>query len=275
MRIAVIAPGMMGGAIAQRLHACRAQVAVTLEGRSAASAARAAGLMTHPTEAALVGWADLVLSVLPPGAALALAERLAPILVPRGGDVTFADCNAVSPAKVQAIAAVLPGVKFVDIGIIGGPPRNDDSGPRLYASGADAEGLIGLGDRGIDLRVIEGGVGGASALKMSYAGITKGITALGSAMALGAAQAGAGEALRAELGASQPDILRYLQRSVPDMFSKAYRWVAEMEEISAFLGDLPAASIYQGAAGLYQNLADGGTNVETLRTFYRRAESKS
>ena len=275
MRIAVIAPGMMGAAIAQRLHACRAEVAVTLEGRSAGSAARATGLMTLPSEAALAGWADVVLSVLPPGEALALAQRLAPVLLPRGRAVIYADCNAVSPASAQAIAAVLPGVRFVDIGIIGGPPRGDDNGPRLYASGDDAADLVALQQRGIDLRVIEGGIGAASALKLGYAGITKGITALGSAMALGAGRAGVAEVLRAELAASQPEVLRYLQRSVPDMFAKAYRWVAEMEEISAFLDGMPAAPIYEGAARLYENLAEGGDEIGVLAEFYRRSESKA
>jgi putative dehydrogenase len=276
MKIAVIAPGMMGAAVAQRLHACRATVAVTLEGRGAATAARATGLMQLPSETALAAWADVVLSILPPGDALALAQRLAPVLVPRGQKVIFADCNAVSPATARDVAAALPGIGFVDIGIIGGPPRGDDAGPRLYASGEDAPRLAELATRGIDYRIIFGGIGAASALKMGYAGITKGITALGSAMALGATAAGAADALRAELAASQPEVLRYLQRSVPDMFGKAYRWVAEMEEISAFLGDLPATPIYQGAAQLYAHIAadqaapDPAGAVAKLRAFYRK-----
>jgi putative dehydrogenase len=275
MRIAVIAPGMMGAGVAQRLRARGGDVAVTLEGRGSASATRAAGMATMESEAALAGWADLVLSILPPGEALGLARRLAPVLRPRGKSVIFADCNAVSPDTVRDVAAALPGVAFADIGIIGGPPKGDDAGPRLYASGDAAEALLPLRDHGIDLRPITGGVGAASALKMSYAGITKGITALGSAMALGATAAGADAALRAELAASQPDVLRALQRSVPDMFGKAYRWVAEMEEIAAFLGDTPAAKIYEGAAGLYDRIAadqdapapDGP--VAKLRAFYR------
>jgi 3-hydroxyisobutyrate dehydrogenase-like beta-hydroxyacid dehydrogenase len=271
MRIAVIAPGNMGAAVARRLHERGAEVAVTLEGRSPASARRAAGLTALPTEATLAAWADTVFSILPPGDALALARRLAPAL---HGKI-FADCNAVAPATVREIAAALPGVRFVDIGIIGGPPRGDDAGPRLYASGDAAAALTKLRDRGIDLRPIEGGIGAASALKMSYAGITKGITALGSAMALGAAAAGAAEALRAELAASQPEVLRSLERGVPGMFDKAHRWVAEMEEISSFLGEIPAAPIYQGAARLYEAIAadmarpapDGP--VARLRAFYQ------
>jgi L-threonate 2-dehydrogenase len=255
MRIAVIAPGAMGASVARRLHAGGAEVAVTLAGRSAASAARAAGLPMLPDEALLAAWADLVLSIVPPAEALPLARRLAPVLVPRGSAVVFADCNAVSPETVQTIAAALPGVGFVDIGIIGGPPKTDDAGPRLYASGAGAPALLALRGHRLDLRPIEGGIGAASALKMSYAGITKGLTALGSAMALGAARAGVAEALIAELAASQPAVLAYLRRGVPDMFGKASRWVAEMEEIAAFLDPMPFAPAYLAAARHYAAIA--------------------
>jgi 3-hydroxyisobutyrate dehydrogenase-like beta-hydroxyacid dehydrogenase len=250
MRIAVIAPGMMGASLAQRLRQRGAEVAVTLAGRGPASAKRAAGLALKDSETALAQWADVVLSILPPGDALALAERLAPVMAGK----IYADCNAISPATMRAVAAALPGARVADGGIIGLPAQSGP-GPRLYVSGDAAEALLPLKDWGIDLRPIAGGIGAASALKMSYAGITKGLIALGSAMALGATQSGAAEALRAELAASQPDILRVLDSGVPGMFDKAYRWVAEMEEISAFLGGLPAAPIYQGAARLYEAIA--------------------
>lgn len=271
MKIAVIAIGAMGAGVAQRLHARGAEVAVTLEGRSAASAARAAGLATQPSETALAEWADVVLSILPPGEALALARRLAPHVAGK----IFADCNAVSPATVAEVAAAVPGARFADGGIIGGPPGPSGPGPKLYVSGPAAEALLPLRSHGIDVRAIEGGIGAASALKMSYAGITKGLTALGSAMALGAAGAGAAAALRAELADSQPEILRILSRAVPDMFPKAYRWVAEMEEIADFLGESPAAAIYTGMAGLYDRLAadqaaGGSGAIAALAAFYRK-----
>jgi len=62
------------------------------------------------------------------------------------------------------------------------------------------------------------------------------------------------------------------------MFDKAYRWVAEMEEISAFLGDLPAAPIYQGAARLYEAIAADRVSskpdgmVARLAAFYSGAK---
>ena len=53
---------------------------------------------------------------------------------------------------------------------------------------------------------------------------------------------------------------------MPRMYSKAYRWVAEMEEISAFVGEDPAgAQFYQAAARLYERIAADheGPNTET------------
>ena len=243
-------------------------MAVTLAGRSSASAARAEGLAQVPSESDLVAWADIVLSILPPGEALALARRLAPLLAGK----VFVDCNAISPETVRAVGAAVPEAGFCDAGIIGGPPKADDAGPRFYASGDLAARLVSLREIGLDWRPIEGGIGAASALKMSYAGITKGLTALGAAMALGASRAGAADALRAELAYSQPEILGMLQASMPPMFDKAYRWVAEMEEIAAFHGG-ETAGLYRAAAALYRldraTPAEAGP-VAILREFYRK-----
>jgi len=62
-----------------------------------------------------------------------------------------------------------------------------------------------------------------------------------------------GAALKAELAASQPQLLAMLQKRVPDMVPKAYRWVAEMEEIAAYFAGLPSQGAgYEGAARLYE-----------------------
>ena len=113
-----------------------------------------------------------------------------------------------------------------------------------------------LRDWGLDWRAIDGPVGAASGLKMSYAGITKGSTAIAAAMLLGAARFGCGEALIAELSKSQPEMLKRMRGSIPTMYDKAYRWVAEMEEISDFHGSAkPAADIYAAIARHYEFLA--------------------
>ncbi|MGO8996472.1 MAG: 6-phosphogluconate dehydrogenase, partial [Polyangiaceae bacterium] len=65
------------------------------------------------------------------------------------------------------------GIAFVDAGIIGGPPR-DDYGPTFYASGPDVAAFEALNAYGLNVRVLEGPIGRASALKMCYGGLTKG-----------------------------------------------------------------------------------------------------
>ena len=81
---------------------------------------------------------------------------------------------------------------------------------------------------------------------MSYAGITKGVTAIAAIMVLGATRAGAADALIAELRESQPQLAARFAKGLPDMVPKAYRWVAEMREIAAFLdGDPAGAAMFE------------------------------
>jgi putative dehydrogenase len=257
--IAVMSQGSMGSGVGKRLHESGAEVRTLLSGRSAASAerARAAGMQAMASERELLDGADFFLSILPPGEAETIARQLAPALTSLARKPVYVDCNAISPQTAQRVAAIVAstGAKFVDGGIIGGPPRPGYS-PAIYASGPAVGETAVLRDWGIDWRPIDGPVGAASGLKMSYAGITKGITALGSAMMLGAARFGCAEALVAELSQSQPQIFKYLSASIPRIYDKAYRWVAEMEEISDFHGTCkPAADIYAAIARHYEALA--------------------
>ncbi|HEV2099896.1 MAG TPA: DUF1932 domain-containing protein [Stellaceae bacterium] len=257
--IAIIAQGMMGAGVGRRFHESGAEVRTLLSGRSTASAerAQAAGMKPAIDERALLTGADFFLSILPPGEAEALADRLAPALTSLDHKPVYVDCNAVSPQTAARIGEIIAptGADFVDGGIIGGPPRPNYS-PTIYASGPTAGQTAVLRDWGIDWRVIDGPVGTASALKMSYAGITKGTTAIAAAMLLGAARFGCGEALIAELTESQPEMLARMRSGIPRMYDKAYRWVAEMEEISDFLEqNPPSRDIYAAVARLYGYLA--------------------
>jgi L-threonate 2-dehydrogenase len=257
--IGIIAQGMMGAGVGRRLRESGATVRTLLSGRSAKSAerARAAGMEPAADAHALLADADFFLSILPPAEAEPLAQRLAPTLKALDRKPIYVDCNAVSPQSAVRIGEVIApsGADFVDAGIIGGPPRPGYS-PTIYASGPRAGQSAVLRDWGIDWRVIDGPVGAASALKMSYAGITKGTAAIAAAMLLGAARFGCGEALIAELTESQPEMLARMRSGIPRMYDKAYRWVAEMEEISDFLEtNPPSRDIYAAVARLYDHLA--------------------
>jgi 3-hydroxyisobutyrate dehydrogenase-like beta-hydroxyacid dehydrogenase len=252
--VAVIAPGTMGAAVGKRFVDHGLKVLTSLQGRSRETASRAknAGMVAASDEE--IASADFLLSILPPGDALSLAQRFVPSLGANNSKPVYVDCNAVSPATLESVAAAIAptGCPFVDAGIIGPP-----AAPRFYVSGPAAPRLAALRDYGLDVRVLDGALGAASALKMSYAGITKGTQAIGAAMILAAARAGSAQALLEELQFSQKEMFAWLKRNLVTMPPKAYRWVAEMHEIADFVGDDPAAhKLYRGAANFYERIAE-------------------
>jgi putative dehydrogenase len=270
--VAVIAPGMMGAAVGKRLVDNGVKVLTSLKGRSAETAtrAKAAGMAAADDEE--IAASDFILSILPPGDAVALAERFQPALKASNAKPVYVDCNAINPKTVDRVAAVIAPTDcpFVDSGIIGSPPKPGDAGPRFYASGPAAPRFATLRQYGLDVRVLDGAMSAASALKMSYAGITKGTQAIGAAMMLAATRAGSADALFAELSSSQKEMFAWFKRGLALMPPKAYRWVAEMHEIAGFVGEDPTAhELYEGAAHFYERIAedfDGGKKDVTALT---------
>ena len=256
--VAIIAPGNMGAAVAKRLTEHKVTVLTALAGRSEASAKRAREAGMRAVDDRELAQADFLLSIVPPGDALALAKRLAGVLNAANNKPIYVECNAVSPQTMLDIADVIgaTGCPFVGAGIIGPPLRPGTSNTKFYAAGPAAGLFAKLNDYGLIVRVLQGPLTAASALKMSYAGITKGFTALGAAMMLAATRGGSAEALQRELAESQPALLGYLTRQVPNMYSKAYRWVAELEEIAAFVGkEHDEHAMLEAAARLYERIA--------------------
>ncbi|OJT10729.1 hypothetical protein TRAPUB_12761 [Trametes pubescens] len=290
--IAVIAPGSMGAAVGHRFTKAGCTVLTTLVGRSPATIerARAAG-MQDASLAEIATRAQWVLSILPPSSALAFAESFQKAYAEAGAGrgLAFVDCNAVSPQTAKTVARVFEGsaVRFLDAGIVGGPP-SDTYNPAFYASAApeDADlldafvGLEKWGLRVVPLRGEGAGIGDASALKMSYAGISKGFTGLVSTMILAAhaSSPATAQALLHELHDSQPFVLERIVKGVPSMLPKAYRWVGEMEEISAFvregLGE-GEAHIHHGFAHVYERVEKSlpeGDDVGVLKKFVQDAK---
>src|SRR5690606_19953980 len=206
--IAITSPGNMGAAVGGRLAANGIKVLTKISGRSAASRDRAQVHGLTDASDAELAQADFLLSIAPPKEAVTIAETLAPALRDGGAKAVYVDCNAISPATAARIGQVLADTDaaYVDGGIIGGPPREGYT-PRLYVSGPEAERALVLNDYGLDVRTVEGGIGAASALKLSYAGINKGVIGLGAAMVLAARRAGVEDALLRELSESQRGLL--------------------------------------------------------------------
>jgi len=268
LTVGLLSPGDMGGATGRVLQAGGARVLTCLAGRSERTRglAAAAGFSDVPTPDDLVREADIVLCILVPSEARGVAAAVAAAIRRTGADVTYADCNAISPDTVREIGATITaaGGRFVDAGIVGGPPQVGKAGTRYYASGADADRFAALAQHGLEVRVIGPEIGQASGLKMCYAALTKGVTALGTELLLAAHLLGLGDALRAEQRDSTPELLASLMRSLPAMPPKAYRWVGEMEEIAATFAEVGLTpQMFAGAADIYRLVAETPIGKET------------
>ncbi len=235
--VAVVSAGDMGHAVGAVLANSGLEVITALDGRSQRTVdlAAKAGMVDVGDAGTLVARAEIVLSIIPPDQAIGFADQISAAVKSAGADVVFVDCNAISPDTTGKLGGIVTasGARFVDAGIVGGPPKIGGRGPRFYASGEHAGAFAVLADHGLDVRVIGDAVGQASALKMCYAAITKGAALLGVGALVTAEALGVGGLLRDEMRSSQAAMLDWLGGRTPGMPPKVYRWIGEMEEIAA------------------------------------------
>ena len=267
LTVGIISPGDMGSAIGERLSKHGARVVVALDARSerTKSLAAAAGLEDVGSVERMVTEASHILSVMVPSEAVGAAERVARALQSTGATPIYADLNAISPGTTKRVGEIVEeaGARFVDGGIIGGPPRGTVN-PRIYVSGPHATEMAVLTEHGLTMPVVGDAVGQASGLKMCYAAMTKGLQALGTELLVTARLLGLDEDLRKELVDSQPALRQWLSKSMLGMPPKAHRWVGEMEEIATTFEEVGLTpKILLGAADMYRWIATTEPGHET------------
>lgn len=254
--IGILSPGDMGHIVGRVLGSHGLNVITCLQGRRKRTrtfSARA-GIVDVPTYHALICGADVILSILPPGQAVNAANKVANALAETDTNLVYADCNAVSPETVHRIEGIITnaGGGFVDASIIGPPPRTSGA-TRFYASGRDARIIESLNRYGLDVILLGEEIGLASAIKMCYASLTKGLTALCTELLTAAEAMGVLDPLKTELKMSQSMLFERMERNVPMMPPKSHRWIAEMEEISATFAHVGLTpKILTGAADIYR-----------------------
>lgn len=258
--VALIAVGNMGSWVARRLTGHGVEVRTVLTGRSQASVERAhqANMRLMDDDAALIAGADFVFSVVPPDAVLELAERLSPVLSNATHKPVYVDCNAVDSDTIRNVAEIISatGCEMIDAGIFGAAPNDDSAGPSFYASGPQAPQLTVLNDFGLEIAVLDAPIGSASALKCSFAGLSKGVTALCIATALTALDAGVDKEFAHEVAHRMPQMATHMQKLMPQSFPKSKRWGKEMQQIATeFKGVTGGEDIYTGAGGVYADIA--------------------
>ena len=273
MRILLLHPGAMGASVGAALVDKGHGVTWVSANRSSATRDRAngAGLRAVASldEALDV---DIVISVCPPDAAVTVARSV----TERDFTGIYVDGNAVSPATAAKVEGLV-GDRYVDGGIVG-PPAWREGTTRFYLSGDCADRVASLFEKSVvDARVVDGGPGAASALKMCYAAYAKGSIALILGVRALAESNGVNNALLAEWDISQPGLVRRSESGATATSLKAWRFVGEMHEIAATFStaNLPSG-FHEAAAELYGRMAGfkdtpGGADVDSvLRAILRR-----
>jgi len=216
--VGILSIGSMGFGIAKLLQAHNFRVFTNVANRSSATQKRAssASIELVDTDTELVAQCDYILSIVPPRDAVITAGRIISALnstpAPRptsSHPLYFLDLNAISPSTARAIAASFesqtPALRFVDGGILGGPPSlaADStwkrpgipiSGPHALST-APASGTQ-LADT-LNTQHVSPTIGSASGLKCCFAALNKGIAAL---------------ALQSFSTASSLDVLPHMQK---------------------------------------------------------------
>ena len=256
--VAILSPGEMGAAFGRALHQHGFDVVTWLGGRSGPTRerARAAGFHEIATLEALLGQADIVLSILPPELAPALAETVAAAMKRIGHKPPYVDCNAVSPETARRIGTIIrgAGAAFIDAGIVGNPPGKAKP-TRLFVSGEAAELMDELNGKDIDVRRSGPEIGRASAIKMCYAAITKGTSALHAAVLIAAERLGVADELHVELPYSVPDLYKRMESMVPALPAVSGRYIGEMKEIARTMDSAGVTpNFHVGATELYRLL---------------------
>lgn len=230
--VALLHPGAMGAAVGRQAVNVGANVRWVAKARSGATGERAAdaGLEQHDEMVTALDGADIVLSICPP----AFAEDVARAVGRFRG--IYVDANAIAPARMLRIAAILPEARLVDGGIIGGPPTHRGT-TRMYLSG-DADGVPELFEgSALEAVRLPGGIGQASALKMAFASYQKASRVLAAVSHALAGEYGVGAQLVREA-----DLLHGRPLADVEVFTaaaaRAWRWAPEMRDAAAALHDV-------------------------------------
>ena len=291
-KIGIMSIGEMGFHWAKLLKSHGVEVLTYDKDRGEVSRKRAenAGVTSLPSMTALVREAELIVSIVVPFAAKRVAAKVAKAALKAGRqDLLFLDANAISPMTADDITKTLvpAGVKFVDGCIIGAAAKMG-KGTIVYVSGPDAARLRDLESFNIPIKVLGPSTNQASAFKVVYAGLTKGLQGLFCELLMGARHFGLLDEIRAQYEASFPGLLDKVSSSVVALRIHAARRAEEMDELKRTFSHhgmksfmAPAVQkVLEAIAALNagQPSADGarsGDLMETLELFYEKGLLRS
>src|SRR5579871_175557 len=262
--VGLLHPGQMGIAVAATIRNSGHEVFWASEGRGPETSCRAAsgGLIDAGSAAQICRVCQAIVSVCPPE----FAEEMAHEVVQLGFHGLYIDANAIAPERTRRMGRFLEShsVEFVD-GCIIGLPATQPGQTWIYLSGPHAADAVPLFAGGpLEVERLAGDIGRASALKMCFAAHSKGLAALRAAVLGTAEKLGVLKELRGQWersGSTYEAAVASLQHTAP----KAWRFVAEMEEIAAtFESAGMPGELHRAAGEIFRRLAPfkGATKPE-------------
>ena len=286
-KIGIMSIGEMGYHWAKVLKARGAEVLTYDRDRSPVTQKRAenAGVKFTGSLVELCSSAHLIVSIVVPSAAIKVAVEISKAaLEANRKDLIYFDANAISPMTAETINTVLSetDMNFVD-GCIIGSAAKIDKGAVIYASGPEAPRLLELGRYGLSVQVLGTGTSQASAFKVVYAGLTKGLQGLFVELLMGAKRFGLLDEIIKRYDESFPGLLEKVSSSIVGLRIHAGRRAEEMDELQRTYAHYGMQSIMapaiQKVLGSIAELdiressekgAREGDLMETLELFYQQ-----
>jgi 3-hydroxyisobutyrate dehydrogenase-like beta-hydroxyacid dehydrogenase len=234
-KIGILSIGEMGYHWAKILAGRGVEVLTYAQDRSETTRKRAenVGVRCLLSMNQLVQEADLIVSIVVPFAAKRVAAKVGKAAAKVGRkDLLFLDANAISPMTAEDIGKTVAGsgVEFVDGCIIGSAAKMD-KGAVIYVSGPQAEKIQGLTSYGFAVKVLGPRVAQASAFKVVYAGLTKGLQGLFVELLMGARSFGLLDEILQRYEESFPGLLDKVTSSIVGLRIHAGRRAEEMDEL--------------------------------------------
>jgi 3-hydroxyisobutyrate dehydrogenase-like beta-hydroxyacid dehydrogenase len=234
-RIGILSIGEMGYHWARVLGAHGVKVVTVAEGRSAATRerARSIGVELARSMEDLVSQVDLIVSIVVPSAAKAVANEVALALTKVGRTgFLYMDANAISPMTAERLDGAIGEARahYIDGCIIGGAAKLDQ-GTMVYVSGPESARLNELNQLGLQVKVLGASATQASAFKVIHAGLSKGLAGLFTELLVGASALGLLDETLEDYNQNYPGLLQKISNSIGSLPVHAKRRSEEMIEL--------------------------------------------
>lgn len=269
-RVAILYPGEMGTVVGKALQECGFTVSTYLGERSpdCRRNASAAGFIACQNFEEASRDADLIFSLVPPQEAVNVARRFADAV--KNTDTTskaYLDANSISPKTMRDVACTISptGAQCFD-GAFLGPAGMLGTRTRLLISGAGAGSVARQLAPAMHTQSCGEDLGSASALKMSFGALNKGLIALFIEVVSVSESGGSSAILRDLLSEYYPDTIEIIRRLLPSYPKHVSRRVQEISEFVAWCEELDRECVVaQATLSILERLA--GASLDGTRSW--------